>query len=116
MAITAPTPMMMPSMVRLERSLFRAKARMAIRMICIRSIKFHYAARGGDVGIDLPQLHQAVERPCGLSILINRLTGQHLACFRINTVCQSPYDLQRFLNFHVSASCGPRFYPAHTLD
>src|ERR1041385_1607411 len=38
-AITAPTPMMMPSMVRKERSLFLAKARRAIRhaMINMRS-------------------------------------------------------------------------------
>src|SRR5262252_6191540 len=38
MAITAPTPMMMPSMVRLERSLLRASARIAIRMMASRSI------------------------------------------------------------------------------
>src|ERR1700726_1104716 len=39
MAITAPTPIMMPSMVRMERSLLRAKARMAIRMIANKSIE-----------------------------------------------------------------------------
>ena len=38
MAITAPTPMMMPSMVSMERSLLRARARMAMRMIASKSI------------------------------------------------------------------------------
>ena len=38
MAITAPTPMMMPSMVKLERILLRARARIAMRMIAITSI------------------------------------------------------------------------------
>src|SRR5690242_9513422 len=38
MAITAPTPMMMPSMVRLERILLRASARIAIRMMASMSI------------------------------------------------------------------------------
>ena len=33
MAITAPTPMMMPSMVRAERILFTFKARSAIRAV-----------------------------------------------------------------------------------
>src|SRR5260370_36406619 len=38
MAITAPTPMMMPSMVRTERILLRDKARIGIRMIASRSM------------------------------------------------------------------------------
>src|SRR6478672_10750719 len=39
MAMTAPTPMMMPSMVRIERSLLRASARMAIRIMASKSIR-----------------------------------------------------------------------------
>src|SRR5258707_8642046 len=38
MAITAPTPMMMPSMVRTERILLRDSARIAIRIIASRSM------------------------------------------------------------------------------
>ena len=38
MAMTAPTPMMMPSMVSMERSLLRARARMAMRTIATKSI------------------------------------------------------------------------------
>src|SRR5258708_13879425 len=38
MAITAPTPMMMPSMVRTERILLRDNARIAMRMIASRSM------------------------------------------------------------------------------
>src|ERR1019366_6752968 len=37
-AITAPTPMMMPSMVRIERILLRPRARIAIRMMASRSM------------------------------------------------------------------------------
>src|ERR1700675_3040164 len=39
MAITAPTPMMMPSMVRMERILLRASARIAIRTTAISSMR-----------------------------------------------------------------------------
>src|SRR6266700_3312218 len=38
MAMTAPTPMMMPSMVRVERILLRARARKAIRNVESKSI------------------------------------------------------------------------------
>src|ERR1700682_6539969 len=38
MAMTAPTPMMIPIMVRIERILLRAKARIAIRMIASKSM------------------------------------------------------------------------------
>src|ERR1700686_5503317 len=38
MAITAPTPIMMPSIVKMERSLLRANVRIAIRRMALMSI------------------------------------------------------------------------------
>src|SRR5712692_469921 len=75
-AITAPTPMMMPSMVSAERSLFRASARRANRSVFQKSILvdsggvaqlfgvFVFVLRGGQrgqhVARDQPIAHGAV--------------------------------------------------------
>src|ERR1700674_839099 len=74
MAITAPTPMMMPSMVRTERILWRDRARMAMRMIASKSICRSVLQLGqvlDDLGRDGP--------------ILNPLIAANLSVTKLNT-------------------------------
>src|SRR6266852_8468041 len=69
MAITAPTPIMMPSMVRMERSLLRARARIAMRTIATKSIYASILKRGHilhNLCRNGPVLHQFIAPDCAV--------------------------------------------------
>ncbi len=77
MAITAPTPIMTPSIVRIDRILLRARARMAMRMMANKSITSSSRLLGHfwiehvqpSVRSHLAQLHQARDDRTNASIV-----------------------------------------------
>src|SRR5579871_408650 len=89
-AITAPTPMMMPSMVRALRSLLTRSARNAIRILCKTLFMVHASGLAMPLKLDSCRRllfvlgHPLLQFPLGVARLRDQFIGQHLAVFERN--------------------------------